>query len=83
MHHILPPSDGLAEWRRGSKTVTNSIAKLPEWLQLEQIDRVITLCANCHAEVHDGLHPDIPCPEDNATTKKKKVVVEPTPTLPL
>ena len=20
------------------------------------------LCANCHAEVHDGLHPDVPCP---------------------
>jgi len=61
-HHIKPPSDGLWEWRRGSKKVSNALSNLPEWLQLEQVDKVITLCANCHAEVHDGLHPDVPCP---------------------
>lgn len=64
-HHIKRPSADLLEWRRGSKTITNSIAKLPEWLQLQQMSSIITLCANCHGEVHAGLHPNVPCPEDD------------------
>jgi len=33
-------------------------SRLTSWDAIKnEIDRTILLCANCHREVHDGLHP--------------------------
>lgn len=52
LHHLVPADKG-EKFKRGNKI---------EWklsLHKEEIDKCILVCANCHQEIHSGMHQDI------------------------
>lgn len=49
-HHIDPSKKDFSLSEKGPKGGWERI--------LEELDKCMLLCSNCHAETHDGLHPE-------------------------
>jgi len=58
--------------RRKSKKSNGSGSSM-SWNDLKtDAPHMVLLCANCHREVHNGMHPEIPVPEHMATMERSK-----------
>lgn len=42
---------------------------------LEEVKKCILVCANCHREIHDGLHPECPCGENGKRSRIEKSAI--------